>query len=493
MNFKVQINGQPWNVKDEVAASIESGEGPALVTIPNVPIVATGTYQLSTGEATFTHEDLVGYVNSVDDPAVKPARLKIGHMSEFGDGEPCFGKVLNPRLSEDGQTVIGDYVGVPAWLAEVLPVAYPSRSIEGALNATTATGKKHRLVVDAVSLLGVTLPGVSTLEDLAGAYGSEMPEGTTIESGDLITASQAINGSQGLREQIAAAVNVEDVRRSYYETLNAEQWGFWVREIQIDPNTLIVSDDESGDLFQVSFEVNGSEVTFGDPVQVEIQYVEKVSAGSAESGVNRKVAVFASRDESRDNTDKETEMDSKRIRASLGLPEDATDEEVFAEQARLRGLAASAEEDKGTEPASDESDEDDEGDEPESDEDGEDGDEDGPETKRVDAKVLEQLKRDAAEGVAARKEQLTERRENILAAAVKAGKISPKSKDAWRKKLMAAPEATEQELNELEAGLIPVKETPVEASAEAGDAGYDQSLFPEAGSAGSGLVTQEGN
>lgn len=169
MNFKVQINGQPWNVKDEVAASIESGEGPALVTIPNVPIVATGTYQLSTGEATFTHEDLVGYVNSVDDPAVKPARLKIGHMSEFGDGEPCFGKVLNPRLSEDGQTVIGDYVGVPAWLAEVLPVAYPSRSIEGALNATTATGKKHRLVVDAVSLLGVTLPGVSTLEDLEGA------------------------------------------------------------------------------------------------------------------------------------------------------------------------------------------------------------------------------------------------------------------------------------------------------------------------------------
>lgn len=488
MNFKIKINGEVWDSRKEVVERIEAGAS-ALVTIPNVPIVATGTYMLSTGEATFTHEDLVGYVNSLDDPAVKPARLKIGHTSEFGDGEPCFGKVLNARLSEDGQTVLGDYVGVPEWLADILPIAYPNRSIEGAINATTATGKKHRLVVDAVSLLGVTLPGVSTLEDLAGAYGSEMPEGTEIKSGDLITASQPPINSTHL--DVRTAVNVDDVRRAYYDTLSADEWSLWVREIQLDPNSLIVTNDDTGELFKVGFEVNGSTIEFDEPVLVEIQYVEKVSASSAESGDNRKVAVFASRDESRDNTDKETEMDPKKIRASLGLPEDATDEQVFAEQARLRDLAASAEEDKGQEPASDESDDEDEGDEPETSEDGEAGDGDGPETKRVDAKVLEQLKRDAAEGVAARKEQLTERRESILASAVKAGKISPKSKDAWRAKLKAAPEATEQELDELEAGLIPVKETPVEASAEAGDAGYDRSMFPEVGSKGSGIVTQE--
>lgn len=342
--------------------------------------------------------------------------------------------------------------------------------MEGALNAKTATGKTHRMVIEAVSLLGITLPGVSTLEDLTSYYGTEVPEGTEIVEGEAI-AAKTIGGGQ----QVQASVSTEDVRRAFYETLTDDRYFWWVKDIRLDPDELIVEDDDNGDLYRVPYSVAGTDVNFGEPIPSEVVYVDKSDAVAASSH-GRSVAAFASRDESR-KQEQENEMDPKQIRASLGLAEDATDEEVHSKIASLKAAeeAANKEAPEGGDPAESEDDEEDEDEEDESEAPA--GDEAA--TKVVDAKVWEETVAAAREGQAARKEQLTERREGVLKAAVDQGKIAPASKDEWRKKLRAAPESTEAELEALSPGLLPVKETAIDASAEAKEYAYDESLFPE--------------
>lgn len=164
----------------------ESGDGPTLgrsedrpefVTIPAVQLVAAGTWNASTGEATITTEDLAAAVSAQQDPAVRKAVLKIGHIDpRFNveqadgsyDGTPAIGRIDNLRL--DGAVLVGDYTGVPAWLAEIIPVAYPSRSIEGLWGFTSATGRTHKFVITAVSLLGETEPAVKGLDDVRSLF-----------------------------------------------------------------------------------------------------------------------------------------------------------------------------------------------------------------------------------------------------------------------------------------------------------------------------------
>ena len=113
----------------------------ALVNVPDIPIVGTGTYPLASGTTTFAAEDLADAVRAAQDPTVPAPRIKIGHndarfdqaiASGELDGEPAFGTVQNMRLSPNGQEIIGDLVDVPAWLADTMRSSYPGRSIEGA-------------------------------------------------------------------------------------------------------------------------------------------------------------------------------------------------------------------------------------------------------------------------------------------------------------------------------------------------------------------------
>jgi hypothetical protein len=75
------------------------------------------------------------------------------------------------------QTIYGDYTGLPEWLAKVMAIAYPNRSIEGNFDVETVTGSHYELVITAVSLLGVYWPGCQVLEDLPLWYGSSIPDG----------------------------------------------------------------------------------------------------------------------------------------------------------------------------------------------------------------------------------------------------------------------------------------------------------------------------
>src|SRR6476659_3064498 len=101
--------------------------------IDRVPIISTGIeYMLASGPHTFIESELVDAVAAIDDPAIVSPRLKLGHSSDYnaaliGDAEQAFGRVENLELGDNNQTIYGDYVGMPEWLASVLPVAYPNR------------------------------------------------------------------------------------------------------------------------------------------------------------------------------------------------------------------------------------------------------------------------------------------------------------------------------------------------------------------------------
>ncbi|GGM53382.1 phage protease [Dactylosporangium sucinum] len=173
---------------------------PPLVRIPRVELIHTGTWPISTGVWTATREDLQAAVAALDCPAVHRPGIKIGHTDgrftdPAADGEPLLGYIDNLTGDDDWHTLYGDYAGVPAWLGavddhgqSVISSAYPHRSIEGIHDFVCQIGHTHPFVLTAVALLGVTHPGVGTLQslpDLMALYGVAATAGRT---GTRITA-----------------------------------------------------------------------------------------------------------------------------------------------------------------------------------------------------------------------------------------------------------------------------------------------------------------
>lgn len=155
-----------------------------LVTVPDVELASTGTHVLKSGTTTLTREDLASAIEAAkSDPAVIAPRAKLAHETQFDTGEPSFGVASNLRLRDDGggkATIVGDWIGCPKWLAEAAPSALPNRSIEGERDWQSPSGKTHKLVISAFGLLGVTMPGIAGLKDLATWYGGSMPKGVVL-------------------------------------------------------------------------------------------------------------------------------------------------------------------------------------------------------------------------------------------------------------------------------------------------------------------------
>lgn len=145
-------------------------------TRTGVEIARTGRYALSTGEHTFTREQLAA---AVANSTRQAPRIGIGHIdprfNSTGDGDPAFGRVVNLRLDENGDVLLGDFDGMAAWLDDNLDVAYPGRSIE-------ARVKGDDMQITALKLLGTTPPGISTLKDLATAIAASVADGETSEA-----------------------------------------------------------------------------------------------------------------------------------------------------------------------------------------------------------------------------------------------------------------------------------------------------------------------
>ena len=144
---------------------------PNLRTIRGVELVRVGTWEISTGEWTVTPDDLRAAVAAHAAGVLRRPVLKIGHTDPRFDGGPALGRIDNLRISDDGNTLVGDFVDVPSAIASLLPHSYPSRSVEALIDYTAPDGTVWPLVLTAVALLGQTAPGVETLADITDLYG----------------------------------------------------------------------------------------------------------------------------------------------------------------------------------------------------------------------------------------------------------------------------------------------------------------------------------
>lgn len=167
------------------------------VDFRGIALCRAGEWHGLTGKATVTPEDLAAVVDAYQDREVDRARVKLGHVSSLndqalGDGAPAFGWVSNPRVSDDGKTLLGDLVDVPRRLGEVVGRGYRNVSVELRKNVRTPSGKTHPTVLSGLALLGAAAPAVKGLDDLVALYASEpIPDTPTdgCEDGAVVTIS----------------------------------------------------------------------------------------------------------------------------------------------------------------------------------------------------------------------------------------------------------------------------------------------------------------
>lgn len=141
-------------------------------TVPDVELIKVGTWNAMTGPWTVTAEHLRSVRDAHQAGVIRKPVVKLGHtdprfqLEENFDAEPAFGHVDNLRLTDGGRTLVGDLLGVPAWLADSMPTAYPDRSVEAHVDFEATDGTTWPLVLTAVALLGVNRPGITDLASL---------------------------------------------------------------------------------------------------------------------------------------------------------------------------------------------------------------------------------------------------------------------------------------------------------------------------------------
>lgn len=139
---------------------------PDLRTVRGVELIRVGRWDISTGTWNVTPADLRAAVAARAAGVGRTPIVKIGHTDPRYDGEPALGQIANLRIVDDGNTLVGDLVNVPAPVAAAMKTAWPQRSVEAITGYVAADGSRHALVLDAVALLGATAAGIPTLRGL---------------------------------------------------------------------------------------------------------------------------------------------------------------------------------------------------------------------------------------------------------------------------------------------------------------------------------------
>jgi hypothetical protein len=282
-SFEITLDGH--GMFEKAKAEADGG----LETFYNVELIEVGEWLTSSGPAKFTTEHLEGIMASQDDPFIKPPRLILGHTPSepevgpamsgkdgfFGE-QPTIGKFTNLRLIEGGTKIVADLVGVPKWLGEILPTAYPSRSVEVYYNVTTTMGK-YAAIMPRVAALGINLPAVASLEDLQVLYSEEGPEGVElIHVGERVAASAP--PPKPPEPPAKASVDVDAVRQAYYEDFaDGDRFWWWLKAMFINPSIIIAYDEDTSTMYSVPYSASKDSVEFGEPVEVFMQYVETES------------------------------------------------------------------------------------------------------------------------------------------------------------------------------------------------------------------------
>ncbi|OZF44275.1 hypothetical protein [Rhodococcus sp. 14-2470-1a] len=139
---------------------------PDLRTVRGVELIRVGRWEISTGVWVVTPADLHAAVAARAAGVGRTPVVKVGHTDPRYDGEPALGTIANLRIVDNGQTLVGDLVNVPAAIAAAMRTAWPQRSVEAFTNYEAADGSRHALVLDGVALLGATAAGIPTLRGL---------------------------------------------------------------------------------------------------------------------------------------------------------------------------------------------------------------------------------------------------------------------------------------------------------------------------------------
>jgi hypothetical protein len=134
-----------------------------------IELARVGTWDLSTGPLTVTPamlQSAADYCAAQGD--AYRAGIKLGHTDPRFDGEPALGWLHNLRVEGTGDdaVLLGDVTGMPQWLHDLGPSAYPDRSVEGYTNFEAKDGKTWPFVIDGLAFLGITPPGMSTIRSL---------------------------------------------------------------------------------------------------------------------------------------------------------------------------------------------------------------------------------------------------------------------------------------------------------------------------------------
>jgi hypothetical protein len=320
-----------------------------------------------------------------------------------------------------------------------------------------------------------------------------MPPDVVVDPQIVAAAHAAVNQPGGdpmkwpFGRSTAASANLDDIRRKFYSEAKADEStkNWWIRQVLVDPNELVVQDELSGQLFRISYaSASTGEITFGDPEPVRLELVkddspavlkEAAVAASQLLAVGRQVAAsWSSQAESRLETTG-GKMDPQEIRKQLGLAADASDEQVQTALLAKAGITAEEPEPAPADsPAPDQQpspepapqvptpDTPSTTDEPNASPHGAQvlqfpGGQVPPGMVLVDKSAL-----DSALGVAAKagkfiEDQEKSDRERKVLAAISDGRIPPASKDSWLTLLEKDPNA-EQTLASLAPGLVPVSE-----------------------------------
>jgi hypothetical protein len=138
-----------------------------LADLLGIELARPGVWNLASGKTEFTVEHLRDAADFYAATGGQKLGIALGHNDPRFTGDPSFGNVTNVRYEEDdrGPVLKGDVVDLPGWLHAAAPKRWPNRSIEG-YEDFDYDGRKYRLVLTGLALLGATPPGVQNIKSL---------------------------------------------------------------------------------------------------------------------------------------------------------------------------------------------------------------------------------------------------------------------------------------------------------------------------------------
>lgn len=189
-------------------SSAAPNNNPDLRTIRGVELVKVGSWEISTGTWTVTAADLQAAVAAHAAGVLRKPVIKLGHQGPMRDAAPALGHVDNLQLTDDGHTLVGDLINLPARLAAVMASAYPDRSVEALIDYQDGDGTVWPLVLSALSLLGATAPGIDTLrslQDVTDLYGVAASRRITLASSLFTVDREKYPDAAGRARAVAVA------------------------------------------------------------------------------------------------------------------------------------------------------------------------------------------------------------------------------------------------------------------------------------------------